>query len=349
VPWAEVEVGLPIPAQAAALSVDELNRMFYGKYPRGFFKAALQLAAAAYHDPVGALSPFSELTTLKGEEGEGALQIQVTVDDDDSLAFREAARLQMANLYYHALETFVRLFLAHAPGVDCPWMQLVRDEGPPFVKKLKQLEKISNRWESSDTPEDEHVRVAFFPVRDPEPDIRTAFGHAKSWLRFAAQECRQARVNNAFKHGISVRAGEPVFALYSGTDPRTDAESRPVMEWSGEALITLARVRQPDRSWDWLMEHQKLSVTSSIGIVYLIQRWIQAILDVGELRFLGQQSTNRVDLPNVSFEDFVERIRVSSSPMWSMTSLRMPTGWADLPPARGTSRKGKKRKQRRNS
>lgn len=138
-PWAEVEVGIPISTEATALPVDELNRMFYARYPRGYFKAALQLAAAAYHDPRGALSPFSEQATLKGEEGEGALQIQVTVEPDDVKAFRETARLQIATIYYHALETFVRLFLAHAPGVECPWMQLARDEGPPFVQKLKQL------------------------------------------------------------------------------------------------------------------------------------------------------------------------------------------------------------------
>jgi hypothetical protein len=50
------------------------------------------------------------------------------------------------------------------------------------------------------------------------------------------------------------------------------------------ALITLARVRRPDQSWDWMIEHRKLSVVSSIGSVYLTQRWIQAILDVCELR-----------------------------------------------------------------
>lgn len=65
----------------------------------------------------------------------------------------------------------------------------------------------------SRVPEDEHVRVAFFPVRDPKPEIKTAFGNAKSWLRFAAQECGQARVNHAFKHGISVRAGEAFITL----------------------------------------------------------------------------------------------------------------------------------------
>jgi hypothetical protein len=69
-PWAEVEVGIPISTEATALPVDELNRMFYERYPRGYFKAALQLAAAAYHDPRGALSPFSEQATLKREEGE---------------------------------------------------------------------------------------------------------------------------------------------------------------------------------------------------------------------------------------------------------------------------------------
>ncbi|MGH2724369.1 MAG: hypothetical protein ACRDI0_08920 [Actinomycetota bacterium] len=334
-PWAEVEFGLHISAENAALSIEELNKMFYARYPRQYFKSALQLAAASYHDPVQALSPLSEQVHLKGEPDEGVLQMQVTVEPDEVEAIRETARLQIVSLYFHSLETFLRLFLAHAPGIECPWMQLVRDEGPPFVAKLKQLEDISATWESGEKPEDEHVLMAFFPVRDPEPGVKAAFGNAKSWLRFAAQECRRARVHNAFKHGISVRSGEPGLAVFSRADPRTEAGAKPVVEWSGEALITLARVKRPDRSRDWVMEHRKLPVTETIGIVFLVQRWIQAILDVGELRYLNHRPADRIDVPNVSYEELIERIRSKkeSSPPWGMTSFTMPIGWADLPPA----------------
>lgn len=345
-PWAEVEFGLSISAEDAALSIEELNKIFYARYPRHYFKSALQLATAAYHDPVQTLSPLSEQVHLKREPGQGVLRVQVTVEPEDAAAIRETARLQIASLYFHSLETFVRLFLAHAPEVECPWMQLVRDEGQPFVEKLKQLENMSATWETRDNPVDEHVRIAFFPVTDPEPGIRAAFSNAKSWLRFAAQECRQARVHNAFKHGISVRSGEPGLAVFSGVDPRTEAEAKPVVEWSGEALITLARVKQPDRTRDWIMEHRKLSVTETVGIVFLVQRWIQAVLDVGELRYLDCRPADRIDVPNVSYEELIERIRAKgdASPSWGMTSFTMPIGWADLPQPRGQRSRGRKAK-----
>jgi len=306
--------------------------MFYDHYPRRYFEAALQLAVAGYHDPAGALSPLAERVLVKGEPGESALQVQVPVRDEDVIAIRAASRLQIAALYYHALETFLRLFLAHAPDVTCPWMQLVRDEGPPFTEKLKRIEQFAGEWVGSAAPEDEHVRLVFFPVKAPEPEHQVAFGNAKSWLRFAAQEYRASRVNHALKHGISVRSGEPDFAFYSGVDPRAEPDAKPVFKWSGEALIHLSRVMQPDRSKAWVMDHRKLSVIESMGIIFLVQRWIQAILDVGELRFLGRQPKAQIDVPAISFEEYVEKARLESSPAWSMTAFSMPIGWADRAP-----------------
>jgi hypothetical protein len=175
-PWAEVKVDVSLPGHGVVLSLEELNGMFYESYPRRFFQAALHLAAAGYLDPSGALSPLAELVVIKGELGEGALQIQLDVEDEDVTAVREASRLQIAGLYHHALETFVRLFLAHAPGVACPWMQLVRDEGPPFTKKVKRLEKWSEEWASSADLDDEHVRLAFFPVKGADTGTPSGTG-----------------------------------------------------------------------------------------------------------------------------------------------------------------------------
>jgi hypothetical protein len=53
VPWTEFKVEVPIRGEGANLSIEELNRMFYERYPRRFFRAALELAAAGYLDPVG--------------------------------------------------------------------------------------------------------------------------------------------------------------------------------------------------------------------------------------------------------------------------------------------------------
>jgi hypothetical protein len=50
-----------------------------------------------------------------------------------------------------------------------------------------------------------------------------------------------------------------------------------------------------------VMQHRKLSIIESLGIIFLVQRWIQAILDVGELRYLGRMPKANIDVPSISF------------------------------------------------
>jgi hypothetical protein len=59
--------------------------------------------------------------------GTSILQVRVTTEDLDEDEFRKSAKLQIANLFHHVLETLVRLFLAHSPGVRCLWVEMTRE------------------------------------------------------------------------------------------------------------------------------------------------------------------------------------------------------------------------------
>jgi hypothetical protein len=123
------------------LSIDDLNRQFYDGYPRDYFESALMLCLSGFNGPREAVASM-KMAGVKFGDNEGVLRIEFTPDDEEAKAISAAARLQLAALYYHALETLTRLFLAHGPGVACPWMQLIRDEGPSFTRQARKLAAI---------------------------------------------------------------------------------------------------------------------------------------------------------------------------------------------------------------
>lgn len=254
------------------LSIHELNKQFYAGYPDDYFASALMLSLSGFHDPKDAVAPLKD-ATIKFSDIEGALQAGFDPDDRELEAIRLAAKLQIVALYHHTFETLTRLFLAHAPGVACPWMQLTRDEGPSFAKKARKLAAVEATW-TGDYPEDEHFRLAFFPERAPvRAEIHEALSRTKSWVRLAASESLRAEPYHALKHGISVRAGTPYMALYGkNTDPRTDDNAKPVIETTGESLVLLRKDR---KSGDWAMEHRGLRLSELASGIFLAQKMIR--------------------------------------------------------------------------
>lgn len=288
-PWqVEVEVSVPVSLPEPVLGTEELNQEFYSGYPADFFEHSLMLALAALKDPNKALESVHTETTIRFGEGENVLQIAVgDLEPQEVEDYRMLAKLQVESLCHHALEVLVRLFLAHAPEAACPWVELVRAEGPGFTKKLKGLAEITPEW-TGENAEDEHFRLAFFPEADPRPEVRVGLSHTKAWIAYAAtHSMRRSRPYHSLKHGISVRTGTPTFAMYEkDRDPRVSEDAVPFARMKGQSLTYLTRRKGSDGNFDWFMEHSALQVSLRAAIVFQAQKLIRTLLTVGKMRFV---------------------------------------------------------------
>jgi hypothetical protein len=165
-----------------------VDERFYEAFPRDYFHDSLMLALAALQAPRRTLSVLTEDQFFRGSDDENVLQLRLDPDDLDEESYRKTAKLQIVNLYYHTLETFLRLFLAHRPGVDRPWLEMAREtEFRKFKSKAAKLARISATWDGSHT-EDEAFRLAFWPERSPDDQDARLLSAAKEWMRLAASE-----------------------------------------------------------------------------------------------------------------------------------------------------------------
>jgi hypothetical protein len=182
---------------------ESLNDRFYDGFPRDYFGHTLMLALAVLQSPKQVLSVLMEDQYLGGSDDENVLHVRLDPEEIDENRYRQSAKLQIANLYYHALETLVRLFLAHQPGVDRPWLEMAREtDFRKFKEKIGRIARLEPEWDNSH-PEDEWFRLAFWPERNPKDEDARRLTAAKQWMHLAAKEILDGPAYNAFKHPAS--------------------------------------------------------------------------------------------------------------------------------------------------
>jgi hypothetical protein len=315
-----------------------VDERFYEAFPRDYFHDSLMLALAALQAPRRTLSVLTEDQFFRGSDDENVLQLRLDPDDLDEESYRKTAKLQIVNLYYHTLETFLRLFLAHRPGVDRPWLEMAREtEFRKFKSKAAKLARISATWDGSHT-EDEAFRLAFWPERSPDDQDARLLSAAKEWMRLAASETIDGPAYNAFKHGLGLQSGEELLAWYpAGQDPRQNRDAEPVFKADGDALILLRWEKEADGSRHWVRETRWLRLKEKISVTFVVHRWyIPALLAVGATRFLGRD-LEPFSLPAWGPGDALRHIY--REPGIRMTQFSQKLGIADWPRERRRARR----------
>jgi hypothetical protein len=128
----EFSVGTP-----AFLSLSDLNKEFYRSYPRDYFWHSMLVAVSAVVDAPAALATLLETQDLNDGVSH-VLRLRLDEKEVDPEQLGKSMKLQIGNIYFHALETLVRLFLAHGPETrDSPWFALARENDFRKFKEKK--------------------------------------------------------------------------------------------------------------------------------------------------------------------------------------------------------------------
>lgn len=319
-------------------TLSDLNQDFYRSYPRAYFWHTALAALSVHLDSRRALAPLLEGQKIV-DGGPNLLQLQI---DEDTLNedLDKSMKLQIGNVYYHALETLVRLFLAHGPATkDSPWLELGRESVFQVFKgkKVTRLAGLDPSW-TGEHPGDDEIQYVFAPVREPDETTVERLGYTKEWIVFAAKQLLDTTSYNAFKHGLAVQTGEESFAFYNkDSDPRLNPEATPYLEAGGDALIVLER-EKTNEGHQWIRRVAYLRLNERLAILDVATKMINVILTIGEGRFVTGKVEDQIILPHFSPDKLMA---ISREGALSFNALRMELGMVD--PAKPHTRKRKKR------
>lgn len=256
---------------------DELNREFYSADPASYFRQRLNLLALH-----GAQLPEMEDVFARGFEwgrirvGGAELSPRASeLDDGDAVTGFLIVETQV--LLHHAAEAFVRLFIAHVEGPECPWLAM-----SAFLDFRKFRDTVAELAASIwDAKWRDGVRYTFAPFSSTDPE-RTAY------LDEGVEQCERLirkvagildsdkNLYNSAKHGLTILAGQRAFQV-------TADGGQPIVGVSGHALSYLERQKPIGEPATWLQTTKWPNpqreawlcelVISQIELLWAVARW----------------------------------------------------------------------------
>lgn len=268
-------------ATARKAQCERLNKTFYESWPAKFFTINIQIALLAIAEP-NALS-----RTFKKGVRVGKLRFKWTSNEEDQdwQNLQRWAKIEIGTVYFHALETLLRLFLAHAGAPACPWLEMANLTS--FDEFKQDVKSISEGIYPDFREQVAYVMHGFpkYPGRDQLPDISeekwdASVENACEHLNFFATDLLKNDDHNAFKHGLAVLLGDRSFQLGDGQ----------LLTASGDSLLTLShRERRELKDRYWAERISFFDVDLRAVLVYRAEQLIESIIDVGRARYLGDK------------------------------------------------------------
>ena len=167
-----------------------INKMFYRDYMIEYFDEKVILLVDLLNDSKEYVKKITEK-----ELNVGNLKFK-TDDTADSNKLEKYAKCELVDTYYHCLETFMRLFIAHSSFEVCPLIELTAIDTRQYHKIINQIakgdfENLNNKYSVDDTI----LLVLIGSKKDSDIISDEQLNNLKSWIVFCATELQIGRAH----------------------------------------------------------------------------------------------------------------------------------------------------------
>lgn len=182
----------------------DLNKMFYRDYMTEYFdeKIIILTDLLEHKNDLKQRLTASELTI-------GNLKFGIEEKTVENEKIDKFAKCEIVDTYYHCIETFMRIFIAHASFGSCPLIELTALDTHSYHKKLNKIAEgdfsiFNDRYSSKDT-----ILLTILGIKeDDELLSENQINNLKEWIIFGARELKRMNEYNSFKHGLSMFMGK---------------------------------------------------------------------------------------------------------------------------------------------
>ncbi|RCX12090.1 hypothetical protein DFR58_12440 [Anaerobacterium chartisolvens] len=285
-----------------------LNKEFYSDYSKDYFGLKMLVLGRVISNP----GRFLDLMNNDEPVKIGAFEVKgnnkIEIDE-----IEKYAKLELATTYYHCIETFLRLFMAHSTLKQCPWFEISRETS--FVEFKKKLAEFSERRfniRHEQLSEDDVFLYVFYGTTelselkefDEKLSKEEAAGVLKKWIEWASRELLKVYDYNAYKHGLNIATGKRGFKLGQGEDDK--------IEEHGESLKFITKIEKKDR-WVWQKNIVFTPLDFRAAMIHIINGLINNIIKVGRFTYLKEQFSEFLFLGSKALpESFYKEIKTEN-------------------------------------
>lgn len=269
---------------------DSINAMFYRDYMVEYFDQKVILL-------VDLLSDLDEyikrIVTKELKIGKLAFKSEEKVESNK---LEKYAKCELVETYYHCLETFMRLFIAHASFDSCPLMELTAVDTRQYHKKLNQIasgnfDNLNDKYNEEDT-----ISLVLVGSKYSNNQINTEqYNNLKSWIIFCASELKKMNEYNSFKHGLSMFVG---FGSVKVTNPD---DGKVVFSKEGDAIHILES-KEYEKQYKFNLTNIFVEYDFKVILILFYNEMIRNIIDIGNVRYVTKDL--KIKIKGLHFTEF---------------------------------------------
>ncbi|PYZ94934.1 hypothetical protein CR194_05285 [Salipaludibacillus keqinensis] len=273
----------------AEQEIFNLNKEFYNDYAKDYFGTKLVLLSSILSNPDKFIDVLHDGEDVKV----GVLSYKLDEDDLTKNELEKFARLELATTYYHCLETFLRLFLAHVSIPACPWLEISRDtDFRKFKKTVSDLLEDNFKYDDTQFTVVENLLYVFYGNYQEETfsqqgiSREEAKGILMKWIKWAAKDFISVYDYNAFKHGLTVSTDTQGLTI-----GRVDETFK--LEERGDALKFIAKKQKTER-WVWEKKYVFTPLDFRAVAINIYSGLINNLLKVGRVTYLKEEQLDKM-------------------------------------------------------
>jgi len=140
----------------------KLNKEFYENYYSDYFGTKLFVLGSMFSNS----DDFLKIINNSDIEV-GVYKVESSTINGEENEITKFVKLELSVLYYHCIETFLRLFIAHSELKQCPWLELSRDtDYRNFKKKINKLSEGIFNFDHESLNSDQIITCVLYGVED---------------------------------------------------------------------------------------------------------------------------------------------------------------------------------------
>lgn len=278
---------------------NRLNKMFYRDYMIEYFDEKIML----YSEILSNSGKYvNEILSKELNIGELKFKSNGVIEKEK---FEKYAKCEIVETYYHCLETFMRLFIAHASFPKCPLIELTALEIREYHKIINKIvegdfENLNNKFNGDDT-----VLMLLIGSQKKDGQIEEKnINNLKEWIIFCARELKNMNEYNSFKHGLTMFAGFGAMEI-------KNLDNQTIVSKKGDAVHILESKEQ-EKQYKFGLTNIFVEYDYKATLIIFFNEMIKNIITIGNIRYVTEDYNTKIDSLHFANIDYFELNKIFS-------------------------------------
>lgn len=263
--------------------IQDTNEMFYRDFSLDYFENKIINLLEIIDNAKEYISRIENRHFKVGKLEFDGIQ---NVDENNVIKY---AKSELISTYYHCLETFMRLFIAHAKSTESPLLDLTTlsiDEYHYIINELSKgnIKVVNNKLTAEQIIS--RTLIGFDKIEN-SPLSESELKNLKEWIIWCANELKSIPEYNSLKHGLSMLIGYGEIGI---------PNSEPPFYKRGDAVHILEK-KKIDGRYKFSLNNIFAEFDFKVILIHFFSQLIENIIKIGKIRFVSNSTTEKLFKP----------------------------------------------------